>query len=239
MALYIGTSGFAYKEWKGPFYPEDLKDQDMLAFYASRFRSVEINYTFRRSPAPKTLEAWNQRTPPEFRLALKAHQRITHSRRLRDADTAVSEFLERVRVLGDRLGPILFQCPPSLQFDRGLIESFVGYLPPTFRYAMEFRHESWTAARDLLAEQGVAWCVAETDETTGTRDTFTAEPFGYLRLRKEDYSDEELGGWAETIGKAVAEDRDVYCFLKHEEKGAGPKFAERLAELTGTPLTEA
>jgi uncharacterized protein YecE (DUF72 family) len=231
--VYIGTSGFAYKEWKGPFYPDDLKDQDMLSFYAGRFPSVEINYTFRRQPAPKTLDAWSERTPREFRFALKAHQRITHTRRLRDTDSAVSEFLDRVRVLGDRLGPILFQCPPTLQFDRGLIESFVGYLPPTFRYAMEFRHESWAAARDLLADQGVAWCVAETDETTGAREAFTAEPFGYLRLRKEEYAEEELTAWAEMIGKAAADGRDVYCFLKHEEKGAGPRFAETLARLLG------
>jgi uncharacterized protein YecE (DUF72 family) len=231
VTLYIGTSGFAYKEWKGPFYPDDLKDRDMLAFYAGRFPSVEINYTFRRSPEPTTLETWKERTPPEFRLALKAHQRITHFRQLRDADAAVSEFLDRVGVLGERLGPILFQCPPTLQFDRGRIEAFLGYLPPTFRYAMEFRHESWTAARDLLAEQGVAWCVAETEETTGARDTFTAEPFGYLRLRKEEYSEEELTGWAETIGKAVADGRDVYCFLKHEDKAAGPRFAEKLSRL--------
>jgi uncharacterized protein YecE (DUF72 family) len=231
--IYVGTSGFAYKEWKGPFYPEELKDQDMLGFYAGRFPAVEINYTFRRQPATKTIDAWTERTPPAFRFALKAHQRITHTRRLREADSAVSEFLDRVRSLGDRLGPILFQCPPTLQFDRSLIESFVGYLPPTFRYAMEFRHESWAQARELLAEQGVAWCVAETDETTGARDAFTAEPFGYLRLRKEEYSEEELASWAETIGKAAAGDRDVYCFLKHEEKGAGPRFAEALSRLLG------
>jgi uncharacterized protein YecE (DUF72 family) len=238
VTLYIGTSGFAYKEWKGPFYPEDLKDQDMLAFYAGRFRSVEINYTFRRSPSPKTLETWKERTPPEFRLGLKAHQRITHTLRLRDADTPVSEFLDRVKVLGDRLGPILFQCPPTLQFDRGLIESFVGYLPPTFRYAMEFRHESWAAARDLLAGQGVAWCVAETEETTDARDAFTAEPFGYLRLRRENYSEEELGAWAEAVGAAVSEGRDVYCYLKHEEKGAGPKYAEALSRLLAGDISD-
>ena len=233
MTIYIGTSGFAYKEWKGPFYPEDLKDQDMLSFYSGRFPSVEINYTFRRQPAPKTLERWSEQTPGEFRFVLKAHQRITHTRRLREADDAVSEFLDRVRTLGDRLGPILFQCPPTLQYDAGLIEAFVGYLPPTFRYAMEFRHESWTAARELLAEQGVAWCVAETDESTGARDSFSAEPFGYLRLRKEEYSDDELATWAETIAKAEADGRDVYCFLKHEEKAVGPRFAETLSRLLG------
>ena len=137
--LYLGTSGFAYKEWKGPFYPETLKDREMLGFFAGRFRSVEINYTFRRQPSETTLESWKQQTPEGFAFAVKAHQRITHTLRLRDADESVAFFLDRVKLLGDRLGPILFQCPPSLKFDRGLIEAFAGFLPPTARYAMEFR----------------------------------------------------------------------------------------------------
>ena len=133
--LYLGTSGFAYKEWKGPFYPETLKDREMLGFFAGRFRSVEINYTFRRQPSETTLESWKQQTPEGFAFAVKAHQRITHTLRLRDADESVAFFLDRVKLLGDRLGPILFQCPPSLKFDRGLIEAFAGFLPPTARYA--------------------------------------------------------------------------------------------------------
>jgi uncharacterized protein YecE (DUF72 family) len=230
--LYLGTSGFAYQEWKGPFYPEGTKDADLLPYYAGRFPSVEINYTFRRSPAASTLEAWKDRTPPEFRFALKAHQRITHTLRLADADQAVSAFLERVRTLGDRLGPILFQCPPTLQFDRAVIERFVGYLPPMFRCAMEFRHPSWEEARDVLRDQGVAWCVAETDERAA--GDLSWEPFGYLRLRKEEYPEEELQAWRTRIDEALASGRDVYCYFKHEEKGAGPRFAERLATLIST-----
>jgi uncharacterized protein YecE (DUF72 family) len=227
--LYLGTSGFAYQEWKGPFYPEDLKDREMLAFYAGRFRSVEINYTFRRSPSPKTIATWEERTPDGFRFSLKAHQHITHTLRLADADEAVTAFLDRVRGLGDRLGPILFQCPPSLRFDRALIERFVGYLPPTFRSAMEFRHPSWEEARGILADQGVAWCVAETDERAAGDPSW--EPFGYLRLRKESYSDEELAAWAGHIKGGLEAGNDVYCYLKHEEKASGAQYAERLGEL--------
>lgn len=231
-ALYLGTSGFAYQEWKGPFYPADLKDPEMLPFYSTRFASVEINYTFRRSPAEKTLSAWVERTPDAFRFALKAHQRITHTLRLADADESVSLFLERVRGLGERLGPILFQCPPSLQFDRQLIESFLAYLPPTFRYAMEFRHPSWDEGRKILEEQGTAWCVAETDEKEA--GDLSWEPFGYLRLRKEDYTDAELKAWGERIDTALATGRDVYCYFKHEEKAAGPAQAERLKKTLAT-----
>lgn len=227
--LYLGTSGFAYKEWKGPFYPETLKDREMLGYYASRFRSVEVNYTFRRQPSEKTLLTWREQTPEGFAFSLKAHQRITHTLRLRDADESVAFFLDRARSLGDRLGPILFQCPPTLRFDRGLIENFVGYLPPMHRFAMEFRHPSWEEAKPILAAQGVAWCTAETDESAGGEPVF--EPFGYLRLRKEAYTDEEIAAWGERVKPAIAAGHDVFAFFKHEDKGAGPIFAERLAAL--------
>lgn len=229
--LLVGTSGFAYKEWKGAFYPEGLPDAEMLAYYSSRFPSVEINYTFRRHPSEKTLRTWLERTAPGFRFALKAHQRITHTHRLADADEAVSAFLGRVRVLGDRLGPLLFQCPPSLRFDRGLIEAFLASLPPTFRYAMEFRHPSWEEARPILEAQGVAWCVADTDERPA--EAVSAEPFAFLRLRRERYEEEDLARWAARIGEALRAGRDVYCYVKHEDAGAGPRYAQRLAELAG------
>jgi uncharacterized protein YecE (DUF72 family) len=231
--LYLGTSGFAYQEWTGSFYPEGLRSDDMLPHYAGRFPSVEINYTFRRFPAEKTIRRWAERTPDRFRFALKANQRITHTRRLRDADADVGDFLERVRLLGDRLGPILFQCPPTLRFDRGLIESFLAYLPPIAPYAMEFRHESWTDARDILAEQGVAWCFAETEETPEDAEPVLSEPFAYLRLRREEYTDEQLRGWAKEIERALGEGRDVFAYFKHEEGTAAPRHAQRLADLVG------
>jgi uncharacterized protein YecE (DUF72 family) len=231
--LYLGTSGFAYDEWKGPFYPTDLKQKDMLPFYAGRFSSVEVNYTFRKQPAEKTLTSWRDATPDGFLITLKAHQRITHWLRLANADEAVANFLDRARKLGPRLGTILFQCPPNLPFDRGLIENFVGFLPPVYRYAFEFRHPSWSQAREILAEQGAAWCVAETDETPIVEDSIPNEPFTYLRLRKQEYSDDELEAWAKRIAPILDQGRDVFCYFKHEEKGAGPILAERMGRMAG------
>jgi len=230
--FYLGTSGFAYDEWKhGVFYPEGLKNADMLSYYAGRFRSVEINYTFRRFPSEKTLTNWRELTPEGFVFTLKANQRITHFKRLADTDEEVGAFLERARALGDRLGPILFQCPPSLKYDRRLIEGFVGYLPPTVRAVMEFRHPSWVEARDLLLDQGVAWCVAETDEKDPGPEALSWEPYGYLRLRKTEYTDDELREWAGLIGSALAAGNDVYCYFKHEDSGLSPRMAERLEAL--------
>jgi uncharacterized protein YecE (DUF72 family) len=227
--LYLGTSGFAYDGWKhGVFYPEGLKNREMLSYYASRFPSVEINYTFRRFPSEKSMETWKAETPEPFRFTLKANQRITHFKRLRDADDDVRAFLDRGRLLGDRLGTVLYQCPPTLQYDRRLIEAFVGYLPPTPRAAMEFRHPSWVEAREVLFGQGIAWCVAETDEKDPGPDDLSWEPFGYLRLRKTEYTDEELSGWAAKIGPALEAGNDIYCYFKHEDEGTSTKMAKRL-----------
>jgi uncharacterized protein YecE (DUF72 family) len=217
--LYLGTSGFAYAEWKGPFYPPKLKQREML-------------------PAEKTLATWRDATPDGFLFALKAHQRITHWMRLEGADEAVTTFLDRVRVLSPRLGPILFQCPPTLKYDRSLIESFLAFLPPTFRYAFEFRHPSWQAAKAVLASQGAAWCVAETDETPVTEDVIPSEPFVFLRLRKTEYSDEGLAAWNRRVDGPLARGVDVFCYFKHEEKGAGPVLAERMAKLAGVQGAE-
>ena len=232
--LYVGTSGFSYDEWKhGVFYPEGLKNREMLSYYASRFPSVEINYTFRRYPSEKSLTTWREQTPEHFRFTLKANQRITHFKRLADADDDVRDFLSAAKALGERLGTVLYQCPPSLHYDRGLIEAFVGYLPPQPRAAMEFRHPSWREARDLLLAQGVAWCVAETDEQDPGPDDLSWEPFGFLRLRKTEYSDEELKAWAERIGPALDAGHDIYCYFKHEDEGASPKMADRLRLVLG------
>jgi uncharacterized protein YecE (DUF72 family) len=230
--LYLGTSGFAYDEWMhGVFYPEGLRARERLSYFSARFNSVEINYTFRRFPTEKTLTTWREQTPEHFRFTLKANQRITHFKRLADADEDIRDFLAVAKTLGDRLGTVLYQCPPSLKYDRGLIEAFVGYLPPRPRAAMEFRHASWREARDLLLEQGVAWCVAETDEQDPGQDDLSWEPFGFLRLRKTEYSDEELRAWAERIGPALQAGHDVYCYLKHEDEGASTKMADRLGAL--------
>jgi uncharacterized protein YecE (DUF72 family) len=225
--LYVGTSGFAYDEWRGEFYPEDLKRDAYLEHYATRFPSVEINYTFRRFPSPKTLERWRGQASDGFRFVLKAHGRITHTRRLREADDDVRAFLELARMLGDRLGPVLFQCPPNLPYDESLLAAFLGYLPPDVQAAFEFRHPSWEEAKPLLASQGAAWVDSETDERAV--DGIAPGPFAYLRLRKDDYSERELEAWAERVAEAVGEGRDVYCFLKHEQEAF--RRADRLREL--------
>ncbi len=143
------------------------------------------------------------------------------------------DFLERASLLGERLGCVLFQCPPTLKYDRGLAEAFVGYLPPGVRFAMEFRHPSWAQARDLLSAQGVAWCVAETDEKDPGPNDLSWEPFGFLRLRKSAYTDEEFAAWADRIRPALDSGSDVFCYFKHEDEGASPQMAKRLEEVLG------
>ena len=234
-SFYLGTSGFAYDAWRhGVFYPEGLPVKEQLPYYASRFNSVEINYSFRRFPSETTLAAWRDATPEGFRFTLKANQRITHTRRLRDVDREVGDFLERAKTLGDRLGTILYQCPPSLRYDRGLIEAFVGYLPPAPRAAMEFRHPSWREARELLEGQGIAWCVAETDERDPEPGDLSWAPFGYLRLRKTTYEEQELAAWAARIRAALDGGADIYCYFKHDDDvPETTRLAERLGALVG------
>jgi len=237
--FYLGTSGFSYDEWRhGVFYPEGLKKDDMLDFYSSQLSSVEVNYTFRRFPTEKTLATWRDRARPGFVFTLKANQRITHFKKLADVDDDVRDFLKLGSVLGDKLGCVLFQCPPSLRYDRGLIEAFVGYLPPPGpgvpTFAMEFRHPSWKEARDLLITQGVAWCVAETDEQDPAPEDLSWTPAGYLRLRKTAYTDDELRTWADRIGPALEAGATVFTYFKHEDEGASPKMAKRLEALLPT-----
>ena len=152
--LYLGTSGFGYDEWRhGVFYPEGLPASRMLSHYATLFRSVEINYTFRKFPSQKVLTSWLQQTPEGFRFTLKANQRITHVRRLRDVAGEVRAFMNEATVLGDRLGPVLFQCPPTVEYDEPLLAAFADGLPPGIAAVMEFRHPSWRAAWPFLAER--------------------------------------------------------------------------------------
>jgi uncharacterized protein YecE (DUF72 family) len=240
-SFYLGTSGFSYDEWKhGVFYPEGLKNREMLSYYSSQLSSVEVNYTFRRFPTEKSLTTWREEAQDGFVFTLKANQRITHFKRLADTDDDVRDFLKAANVLGDKLGCVLFQCPPSLQYDRTLIEAFVGYLPPgPPRFAMEFRHPSWSEARDLLLSQGIAWCVAETDEKDPGPDDLSWEPAGYLRLRKTEYTDDELKAWAEKIRPALDAGSDVFCYFKHEDQGASPKMAKRLLKALEVGLTPA
>jgi uncharacterized protein YecE (DUF72 family) len=228
--LRIGTSGYSYKEWRGAFYPPKTKDADMLAFYASRFPAVEINNTFYRMPAAAMLERWAQETPPEFTFALKAPQRITHHRRLADVTAEVSYFLSVASSLSAKLGPVLYQLPPTFKKDLGRLRAFLETLPAHPRPAFEFRHESWAGAEteEILAEGGAALCIADTDEAPVDGFPATA-PWGYLRLRRVAYTEDDLRRWLERIrAKAWAE---VFVFFKHEDEARGPDFAARLTAL--------
>ena len=235
--FYLGTSGFAYDEWrKGVFYPEDLKKDDMLDYYSTQLSSVEVNYTFRRFPTEKTVEKWRAKAAPGFVFTLKANQRITHWKKLEDVGEDVRDFVARGKLLGDRFGCVLFQCPPSLKYDAALLDAFLATLPaggPS--YAMEFRHDSWAAARDRLLDAGVGWCVAETDENDPKPEDLSWEPVGYLRLRKTEYSDEELREWAGRIQPALDGGATIFCYFKHEDEGASPKMAKRLEAMLQVP----
>jgi uncharacterized protein YecE (DUF72 family) len=166
MRILVGTSGYAYKPWKGPFYPEDLKDAAMLSYYAERLPTVEINNTFYRMPKRDVVERWAADTPESFRFVLKASQRITHRKRLRDVDEELEYFCRTASALGERLGPLLFQLPPYVKADRERLKDFLGKLPAGHRAAFEFRHESWfdDAVFEALREAGAAHCLADTDE---------------------------------------------------------------------------
>ena len=235
-SFYLGTSGFAYDEWAhGVFYPEGLKVRERLEYYSSQLSSVEINYTFRRFPSEASLTTWREQARSGFVFTLKANQRITHSKRLKDCDDDVRDFLTRAKTLEDRLGCVLFQCPPNLKYERERIEAFVGYLPPAGpgvpRFAMEFRHPSWAEARDLLRDQGVAWCVAQTDDKDPQPEEISWDPAGYFRLRKTEYTDAELRAWADRIALALETGSDVFCYFKHEDLGASPQMAKRLEDI--------
>ncbi len=234
--VYAGTSGYDYDAWRGAFYPVDLPRAKRLAFYAERLGAVEINHSFYRKPSPATLAGWAERVPQAFRFALKAWRRITHERRLRDAGPLVESFWEAAEALGERLGPVLFQLPPDLPKDVGRLRAFIGELPGELRAAFEFRHPSWFDAEvyRLLRAAGAALCVAES-EKLATPPVRTA-PFGYFRLRREDYTPGDVDRWAARIAGAGFPG-DVYVFFKHEE--TAPRFASRLLGRLRSPYREA
>jgi uncharacterized protein YecE (DUF72 family) len=234
-ALFVGTSGFAYKEWKPEFYPADLKNADMLSYYSRRFGSVEINNTFYKTPTEKLLKTWSEQTPDSFRFTLKAPQRITHFQRLRDTAETVDYFLRAAKGLDARLGCILFQLPPTLKRDDALLGSFLAQLPgDPFRFAMEFRHESWSddGVREMLRANRVALCVADTDEAKAPM-VQTARDFVYLRLRGLNYTDDDLRAWAADVRAVLDAGGDAYVYFKHEDDPSGVRFGMRFAELIG------
>jgi uncharacterized protein YecE (DUF72 family) len=231
MQLYVGTSGYSYKEWKGSFYPKDLPPDEMLRFYGENFRAVEINNTFFRIPKMSVLEAWAADVPADFKFVLKASRQITHMRRLKGADEPVSILLKVAGALKERLGPLLFQLPPNLKKDLPRLRDFLALLPPERRAALEFRHQSWfdDDVFALLREHQAAMCIAEAEDDLEIPFLATAD-WGYMRLRMPDYSDAELKSWITRIRKQ--DWRDTYVFFKHEHEGKGPQFAKRFIELT-------
>lgn len=228
--VFAGTSGFAYPAWKPLFYPEKLPAKKFLGYYASRLNSVEINYTFRRLPAATTLEGWVAQTPPGFLFAPKAHMRITHILRLKDAAEFTEVFLRSIDPLRPtgRLGPILFQLPPGLRCDLPLLADFLAPLPRDLRYAFEFRHASWLAdpVYQLLRNHNAALCLAESEKLE-IPEVVTAD-FVYYRLRKPEYPAEERRAIAAAAARLLAQGKDVFLYFKHEETPEGALYAEEL-----------
>ena len=231
MTVRVGTSGYNYPEWRGHFYPPDLPVKQMFAYYAVRFPTVEINATFYRMPTPKTVSGWAEAAPPGFVFVLKAPQRITHFSRLRDVDDPLRFFCDTARLLGPRLGPLLFQLPPNFKKDIDRLATVLVQIPPDLRSAWEFRHESWFAddVYERLRARNAALCIADTED--GTTPAVATADFGYLRLRAVDYSDADLARWVEAIRTVGAGWRDTFVFFKHEESGSGPELAARFAAL--------
>jgi uncharacterized protein YecE (DUF72 family) len=235
MRVWVGTSGYNYPEWKGSFYPEKFPAAKMLSYYAERFTTVEINYTFYRIPNTKILAGWDGETPPGFRLTLKAPKRITHIAKLRDCAELMEYFLKTAATLGPKLGALLFQLPPYFRKDLTVLDEFLRLLTPGIQAAFEFRHASWMDAEVFarLRAANVALCVADSEKFT-TPVEITA-PYGYFRLRDEGYTPEDLARWAGVIRASAGHCTDVFVYFKHEEAGKGPLFARTLLEALGQP----
>lgn len=229
--IRIGTSGYNYPEWRGTFYPEKFPTTKMLPYYAERFSTVEINYTFYRMPNAKTIAGWDAETPAHFSFTLKAPQRITHIARLREIDDPLRYFLDTAKGLGPKLGPVLFQLPPSFKKDVARLDGLLALLPAGLRCAFEFRHASWLAddVYARLRAANCALCLADTEEETTPLEA-TAD-WGYLRLRDQGYTPADLEEWSRTIRRLGTGWQDAFVYFKHEEAGTGPAFARQLQEI--------
>jgi uncharacterized protein YecE (DUF72 family) len=230
--FYAGTSGWAYAAWKPTFYPAKLPQRDFLKFYSTQLNAVEVNYTFRRLINEKTIAAWVAQTPEHFRFALKAHQAITHFRRLKNAEEPLQRFVDSIQPLAQagRLGPVLFQLPPNLKADLGLLNSFLELVPRKLRAAFEFRHATWfnEDVFAVLKQHNAALCIAEDDDLQ-TPQRLTAN-FAYFRLRRSEYSVADRRRIAAEIRKLLEESGEIYAFLKHEERPESPLYARELLQ---------
>jgi uncharacterized protein YecE (DUF72 family) len=233
MRLRAGTSGWSYKEWKGHFYPEKLPAKDMLRYYAEHFPTVEVNNTFYRMPKTSVLEGWAAEVPEDFAFVLKASKRITHERRLQDVGESMEYLLTNAASLGSKLGPFLVQLPPYVKKDIAKLRDFLKLLPAGTRAAMEFRHPSWfdEEVYSALREHDVSLCLADTGEDDDAPFIATAT-WGYLRLRRVEYREEDLRSWADRI--RAQSWNEAFVFFKHEDEATGPKLAARFIQLWGS-----
>ena len=229
MKILVGTSGYGYAEWKGIFYPEKISPKEMLRFYSGRLSAVEINNTFYHMPTEGVLASWAEQVPSDFVFALKAPQVITHLKRLRDVGEETEYLFRTLSVLESKLGPVLFQFPKSFRADQTALKNFLELLPAV-TCAFEFRSPSWldTEILDLLHERGFSLCVADTDENPANEIINTA-PWGYMRLRRSDYTDADLSQWIERI--LSQKWKRAFVFFKHEEGAKGAEMAMRFREL--------
>ena len=232
--LYVGTSGYSYKEWKGSFYPSNLTPKEMLSYYASHFHAVELNNTFYRFPKENMIESWRAQVPDDFRFTLKAPQTITHYRRLNGAAAQTKLVLDTVSALKHQLGAVLFRLPEDMEKDLKRLETFLKDLPPDAPAAFEFRHSTWydDDVLELLRRHNRVFVVSDRDEMPAQHIDKTAD-WGYMRLRRVKYSESDLVDW---IKKMKAQKwKDTYVFFKHEDEGTGPKLAAKFIELVNKP----
>lgn len=230
MNFHIGTSGFSYKEWKGSFYPQDLKDNEMLSFYGQHFGTVEINNTFYRMPKTSVLEGWTEQVPDAFRFVIKASRRISHMKRLNEVDDEADYFFSTLDTLDERLGAVLVQLPGNFKPNLDRLKAFLDLIPPHVRVAFEFRHEGWLCDEvyECLKTRNAALVIADVDDSDPPTMTVTAD-WIYLRLRREKYPQPALKKWASQIGETGVE--DAFVFFKHEDEATGPKLARQLMDL--------
>ena len=234
MKLWVGTSGYSYKEWLGKFYPERFPAKEMLRFYASRFAAVEINNTFYRLPKETVLQSWAEQVPAKFRFVLKAPRRITHSKRLKDSGSEVEYLFRVATALGSSEGAVLFQLPPNLKKDIERLQNFLSLLPVDRNVAFEFRHPSWLDEEVFacLRTRNSALCVADTGDSESC-DLINTATWGYLRLRRPEYTAADLLQWKERIRLQPWD--HAYVFFKHEDEAAGPKFATEFLDQAELP----
>jgi uncharacterized protein YecE (DUF72 family) len=233
MNLYVGTSGYSYKEWKGSFYPEKLPAKEMLGYYATRLPAVEINNTFYRLPPPSVFEGWKEQVPSGFKFSVKASQRITHFKRLLGVENETKDLLAAAASLGDSLGVVLFQLPPNMKKDAERLQAFLEGLSSSTRIAFEFRHPTWfeDGILDLLSRHNHSLVTSDTDDMPTTHIDRTAD-WGYLRLRRVNYSDENLEEWMTRVNQQKW--KEAFVFFKHEDEGTGPKLAGKFLGLAGS-----